>query len=510
MVDRQYAEFLRKIRFTLIQPEMSRGSDFRFVVGRSGKRAATLLEMPGTPIDTHNATLGPETAALYRTLRPLCDIPRMSSHAVAAIINQGARRMAPGSAFVNVGVWHGFSLLSGMAANPETPCIGVDNFSERGDPREAFLERFEQRRGPRHQFFYMGYEDYFANHHRGPIGLYLYDGDHAYDHQVRGLQVAEPFFSDDCVVIVDDTNMTEPRQGTLDFIAQSDRDYALLLDTPTAENGHPTLWNGIMVFQATGASGAADRRPPGSVDAPPRSRRQVAPTPVGPDSLVSIVVWDPEPEATALKTTLERALAQTWPHVEVLVVNHSPDKSVAEVIRSFEDRVISIPTSSAPGAGPSVGVASSRGDFVGLVDSHSDLDEAAVEMALALPRLVRFDRGARSPRRPLRAWHDIDRAIPEGEAFILVGETAFVAQTIGPGPALTLIEQGEEPDLLDDVAAITRVEKLNDDGTKFIVFLWTAFAWLSDRPLLERRLRSQGRCLLDNERAMVFEMPKNS
>jgi Methyltransferase domain len=505
MVDSRYAEFLRAIGFTLIQPETARGPDRRFAVARNGKPAATLLEIPGTPIDAVNATLGPDTLALYRTLRPLCDIPRMSSLAVAAIINQGVRRMTPGSAFVNVGVWNGFSLLSGMAANPDTPCIGVDNFSERGGPREAFLKRFERRRGPQHHFHYMDYEDYFANHHRGQIGLYLYDGDHAYEHQVRGLQIAEPFFSDDCVVIVDDTNMTDPREGTLDFIAESDRDYELLLDSRTAENGHPTFWNGIMVLQATSTSeAAASTRPPDPGDAASRGGRHGIPIRVAPDSLVSLVVWDPEPEPAALEATIERALAQTWPHVEVLVVNQSPDEHVAEIIRGFEDRVVSIPASSEPGVGPSAGVASSGGDFVGLVDARSDLDEAAVEMALALPRLVRFDRGAVSPHRHLRAGHDIDRAIPEGEAYILVGESSFVAQTIGAGPALALDEQGE--DLLDDATALARIEKLSVEGTRFVVFLWTAFSWLSDHPLVERRLRSEGRCLTDNDRVLIFEL----
>src|SRR5437870_12416605 len=132
---------------------------------REGRAPATLLELPGTPIDAVNATLGPETAQLYRTLRPLCDIPRLSTYAVAAIINQGVRQMAPESAFVNVGVWNGFSLLSGMVGNPDSVCVGIDNFSEFGGPREAFLERFEARNGQSHHFHDMDYEDYFARRH---------------------------------------------------------------------------------------------------------------------------------------------------------------------------------------------------------------------------------------------------------------------------------------------------------------------------------------------------------
>jgi hypothetical protein len=173
----------------------------------------------------------------------------MSTFAIGAIINRVVTEMAGDNAFVNVGVWQGFTLLSGMVGNPHKRCVGVDNFSEFGGPREVFLRRFAEHRTDRHAFYDMDYVRYFNAVHQGPIGFYIYDGDHSYDHQYKGLQTAESYFSRDCIVLVDDTNAEEPRAGTFDFLAKSKLRYRMLFDARTAENGHPTFWNGIMLFQ---------------------------------------------------------------------------------------------------------------------------------------------------------------------------------------------------------------------------------------------------------------------
>jgi Methyltransferase domain/Glycosyl transferase family 2 len=477
------------------------------VVERDGV-PVTVFEVPGTPIDIANANLGAQNLDVYRTLRPVCDVPRMSTYAFGAIINRGARRMAPGDAYVNVGVWQGYTLFSGMAGNPDKPCIGIDNFSEFTGPREVFLEQFEHQRGPAHQFHSMDYEDYFAERHEGPIGLYLYDGDHAYEHQLRGLQVAEPFFSEDCVVIVDDTNWEEPRQATLDFIAQSDRQYTLLLDTRTATNWHPTLWNGVMVFQATGGTREGhERRPAGAAPAPrPRSE----PARVASDSLVSLIVCDPAPESDALQQTIEEALAQTWPNLEVIVVSpESANEAVGSTVSRYEDRVVSVPAADGPGEGAKAGVAASRGEFVALIDCYSELSNEAVRMGLALPRLVRFDRGAlrtgKQSRtyRALKASDDISATIPAGEPFVLVNgrRQHTLAETIDAGPPLSLVEPAEERDEIDDATAVTRLEQLQAEGAQFAVILW-----LAERPEFERRLRAEGRSRVDNERVLITEL----
>jgi hypothetical protein len=176
-------------------------------------------------------------------------MPRLSTFAIGAMLNRAIDGMPADEAFVNVGVWNGFTFLAGLVSNPEKLCIGIDNFSELGGPRQAFLRRFEALRGPRHRFADLDYREYFRHHHQGRIGVYMYDGHHAYEHQLEGLELAEPFFSDSCLVFVDDTNWDEPRLATLDFVSRSRHRYETLLDVRTAGNKHPTLWNGLMVLR---------------------------------------------------------------------------------------------------------------------------------------------------------------------------------------------------------------------------------------------------------------------
>lgn len=241
MTRRDLASFATGIRFRWIQPEQALVR-WHFTVRHQ-------LERLHYPLDLVVTRLPDEAVRLRRLLRPLCLIPRMSTFAIGAVINRAVALMPPHAAFVNVGVWNGFTFLVGMAGNAGQRCVGVDNFSEFGGPREAFLSRFTRRRSPRHAFHEMDYRKYFAERHEGPIGVYLYDGEHSYDNQLRGLETAERFFAPGCVIVVDDTNLPDPRRATMDFVGARPGQYRVLLDRTTSGNGHPTFWNGLLVLQ---------------------------------------------------------------------------------------------------------------------------------------------------------------------------------------------------------------------------------------------------------------------
>jgi hypothetical protein len=236
----EFGAFIQQIDFRLCQPD-SKATIFKTLASAASRFRVSL--------ETANTRLPCDAAEMKRRLDRLARIPKMSTYAIGAMINYGVARMLDGDSFVNVGVWNGFSFLSGLVGNRRKKCIGVDNFSEFGGPRDHFLRRFEQHRSASHMFYDMDYLAYFDRVHQESIGFYLYDGGHSYDHQLKGLQVAEPYFSDRCIILVDDTNLEAPRQATLDFVRQSDNDYELLLDKTTSANRHPTLWNGVMVLQ---------------------------------------------------------------------------------------------------------------------------------------------------------------------------------------------------------------------------------------------------------------------
>ena len=176
----------------------------------------------------------------------------MSRLTNAAVLNVAVSEMADEHAFVNVGVWNGFTMLAAMAGNAGKVCIGVDNFSEFGGPKEQFLERFTSRRSPSHRFFDQDYVDFFAAGLDRPLGVYLYDGEHSFENQYRGLMVADPFYAEDAVIVVDDTNLDRARDATLQFARDSRLNWEVVYDQRTAGVRHPTLWNGLMILQAAG------------------------------------------------------------------------------------------------------------------------------------------------------------------------------------------------------------------------------------------------------------------
>ncbi len=237
-----YRNYLQQMSFRWYRPQ-------RYPKGFS--KINMLLKRFAVSFEMLNTKLPEGEAVMRQRLAELLTIPRLSTFAIGALINEGVSRLEADACFLNIGVWQGFSFLAGLTGNSQVNCIGVDNFSEFGGPRDAFLQRFARYKSDRHRFYDMDYQDYFRTVHHEKIGFYFYDGDHQYVHQMEGLQLAEPFFTPNAIILIDDTNREAPRQATLDFVAQSRFRYEILLDQPTSISDHPTFWNGVMVLQRT-------------------------------------------------------------------------------------------------------------------------------------------------------------------------------------------------------------------------------------------------------------------
>jgi hypothetical protein len=231
-----YKSYISGISFSFIEPF------------DSGIGLFTNAGIPSS-VDIRNTTLPYNDKESKETLQGICGIPRMSTFAIGAIINLIVSNMPPDTAFVNIGVWHGYTFLCGLVDNSDKKCIGVDNFSEFDGPREAFLERFEIYKDKNHLFYDMDYLEYFSKVHNNPIGFYIYDGNHSKENQFKGLAVAEPFFAKDCLILIDDINWSEVRDGTDEFIRQSRHTYEVIAEERTVHNYHPTYWNGITLLK---------------------------------------------------------------------------------------------------------------------------------------------------------------------------------------------------------------------------------------------------------------------
>jgi len=176
------------------------GIRFRFVgPSRRPKRlylvAEHRLRRVGVPLGLINARFPWHGYEITRNLWRLGRVHGMSTFPLAGIINEAVRQMPADQCYVNVGTWQGFTLFAGMLGNAQQRCVGVDNFSESFGPelvevRASFLTRFERWRSASHEFFEGDYVEYFQKVHRGPIGVYLYDGEHSFENQLKALEVA--------------------------------------------------------------------------------------------------------------------------------------------------------------------------------------------------------------------------------------------------------------------------------------------------------------------------------
>ncbi|MEK7432128.1 MAG: class I SAM-dependent methyltransferase [Cyanobacteriota bacterium] len=201
-------------------------------------------------------TLLPENNENIDSIKNLLDIPRMSTLANGAIINKIVSELKENELFVNIGVWNGFTFFSGLIGNSDKKCVGVDNFSE-FFPEIAKANFYQNynffknslTKSENIEFYELDYEEYFNKIHKGIIGFYIYDGEHSYKNQLKGLELAEPFFSENCIILIDDTNIPEVKQSVLDFIKLSKNKYEIIFDVNTANNCHPTFWNGLIILK---------------------------------------------------------------------------------------------------------------------------------------------------------------------------------------------------------------------------------------------------------------------
>ena len=228
--------------------------DFRIIGPRtSGAQWDTnKLESPDAykGFDMANTQIWDPTTPIFYF--PFLQTPRLSTIAIAYIINRLVKNMPAGEVYLNVGTWCGWSLFSGILGNPEKKCIGVDNFSNNipDKAKPIFFNRYSLLKNELSEFHEMDYLDYFKSLHADKkIGVYFYDGDHAYEHQYEGLRTAHPHLARGSYILVDDTNGNGwPYNATLQFIKENP-EYSIVLDVSTAENGHPTFWNGLVILK---------------------------------------------------------------------------------------------------------------------------------------------------------------------------------------------------------------------------------------------------------------------
>jgi hypothetical protein len=507
--------YISSISFRAIEPQYPLGPDRRLKIPRLERPDAKVLELPGAPLDVFNTALPEGEAETRQALGPICEMPRMSTFAFGAVLNHAVAAMPADQVYVNVGVWQGFMYFAGALGNPGKRCIGVDNFSQwsKEDVRLALEDRLARIGTPSQTMHTMDYREYFANVHRDPIGVYVYDGDHAYEHQLNGLRIAEPYLADGCVVIVEDTNSHDPYEATLDFIAQSDRRWDMLLDCDTSVAGHPTWWNGLIVIQDGG------RRDPAISPVPERGGLHGKLSLPGPPAFVSeplasnaalitLIVGNHGNDPEGLGRAVEQALDQSWPQLEVIVADQHPGEACRDVLASFGDRIRTVKPDRSGAV--RAAIAESYGEFVGFLDCDATIRPSAIEMGLAFPRASRFNTELTAERlvsieQALAASAVISRSIPAGRRFS-VATTEQFPRLEGLEAGIFMGENARSTTPNNATELIEALRQVRRSGAEYIAFTRSCVGWLDAFPRFREHLEAGARRLVDDEHVLVYEL----
>jgi predicted O-methyltransferase YrrM len=190
-----------------------------------------------------------------RRFLPVADeVENLARENNLALLNVAATCLDDGEAYVEIGVFHGASLIAAMLGNEGKRFVGIDDFRL----RDASLEKVEAnlaRFGLERPEILVG--DAFELVAAGalaaiPIGVWYYDAAHSYDAQLDGLRIAEPHLAPGALLIVDDTDWADVDRALNDYLVEQPRARRILtIDGST--RGAPQWWEGmqVLVWDAT-------------------------------------------------------------------------------------------------------------------------------------------------------------------------------------------------------------------------------------------------------------------
>ena len=187
---------------------------------------------------------------LGRRFQPVAeDVENLARENNLALLNLAAACLERDEAYVEIGVFHGASLIAAMLGNEGKRFVGVDSFAFRDASLEKVHANFA-RFGLTPPEIVVG--DAFELVPAGalrdvPIGIWYYDAAHSYEAQLQGLRIAEPLLVPGALVIVDDTDWDDVARALDDYLAEQPRARRVLtLDGKS--RGAPQWWEGMQVL----------------------------------------------------------------------------------------------------------------------------------------------------------------------------------------------------------------------------------------------------------------------
>ena len=166
-----------------------------------------------------------------------------------ALVNLAATCLGEGEAYVEIGVFHGASLIAAMLGNEGKRFIGVDSFAF-GD---TSLDRIESNLAS----YGLGVPEIVVGDAfdvvpagglgDAKVGVWYYDAAHSFQAQIEGLRIAEQLLVSGALVIVDDTDWDEVERAADAYLAEQPR-ARRVLTIDGDRGGAPQWWEGMQVL----------------------------------------------------------------------------------------------------------------------------------------------------------------------------------------------------------------------------------------------------------------------
>src|SRR5258705_2714701 len=177
-------------------------------------------------------------------------VPGLARANNLALLNVAASCLDAGESYLEVGTYHGTSLIAAMLQN-DGDFVALDNWSL-GDGSREQLERNLARFGLTGRPTLIE-GDAFETLRSGAldgrrVGVYYYDNGHEYEQQLDGMRLIEPYLVDDALVIVDDTDWERVDRAVIDYLSQQPQ-ATELLSIDGKDRGHPEWWEGMRVLR---------------------------------------------------------------------------------------------------------------------------------------------------------------------------------------------------------------------------------------------------------------------
>jgi len=185
-----------------------------------------------------------------RRFQPIADgVENLARENNLALLNLAASCLGPDDAYVEVGVYHGASLIAAMLGNGGRRFVGIDSFAFRNTSLEKIKENFG-----RHDLslpeLLVG--DAFELVPGGAlegtdVGVWYYDAAHSFDAQVEGFRMAEPYLVPGALLIADDTDWDDVVRALDAYLAAQPR-ARRILTVDGSTRGAPQWWEGMQVL----------------------------------------------------------------------------------------------------------------------------------------------------------------------------------------------------------------------------------------------------------------------